>query len=127
MRGMGMRTAPTRQVAFAAMFGLTDEQKKQMKRVLDDEYKNAEPLRKELETSRETIGLAIRDEQSAPVVDQAVSEYSVPVAAMAAAELSTGSCSLNGSAGLSRQPSILARPGAPASQYGTPSAAATSR
>ena len=50
-----------------------------------------------------------------------------PWQAIAAAELSTGSQSLNGSAGRSRQAPSCARPGAPVSQYGTPSAALLQR
>jgi hypothetical protein len=85
--GTGMGPAPTRLLALTAIFVLSDEQKKQVKEILDAEYKAAAALREELAKSRETIGLAIRDEQGQSVIDEAVSEYSTPVGAMAAAEM----------------------------------------
>jgi hypothetical protein len=85
--GAGMGAAPTRLLALTAIFALSDEQKKQVKEILDAEYKAASALREELAKSRETIGLAIRDEQGQSVIDEAVSEYATPVGAMAAAEM----------------------------------------
>ena len=86
-RGMTMGVAPTRLQVLTAILALSDEQKKQVKQILDAEYKAAAPLREELAKSRETLGFAIRDEQGQSVIEEAVSEYAVPVGAMAAAEM----------------------------------------
>jgi len=85
--GMGGFSAPSRMLTLTLMLSLTEEQKKSVKKLMDDEYRAAEPLRKALTTTREPIGIAIRDRAEGPVINQTVSAYAMAVTAMAVHEM----------------------------------------
>jgi hypothetical protein len=89
MRGGGMPggfSAPSRLNSFTLMFSLSEDQKKAVKKILDDEFKAAAGLRAALSSAREPIGVAIRDNQEA-AIPGAIAAYAAAAADMATAEM----------------------------------------
>jgi hypothetical protein len=86
-RGPNLPTPPTTRLGiFATLFTLTDDQKKQVKSLLDAEYKAAAPLRDQLTKSRLALGMAIQTKKSLSEVDAAAKAYADQTAALAQAE-----------------------------------------
>ena len=79
--------AATRMAALTAAFTLDEDQKKQVKTIFDDGYKNAAPLRQSLEKSRTALGLAIQSGKSQAVIDDATQVYAKEATAMMQAEI----------------------------------------
>jgi len=84
-----LKTPPpptTRLGIFAAVFALTEDQKKQVKTLLDAEYKGAAPLRDQLGKARTALGMAIQTKKSLSEVDDAAKQYAEQAAALAQVE-----------------------------------------
>ena len=78
--------APTRLDLMVAAFTLTKDQEKQIKTILDTEYKSAEPIRKLLVAKRTELGMALQTNKSDAEVDAATKQYAQQAAAMTQAE-----------------------------------------
>ena len=76
----------TRMDFLISAFTLDGAQKKQVKSIMDADYKAAKPLREQWIASRTAIGLAIQSAKTPAELDQAVSAHAAQAAAMAAAE-----------------------------------------
>jgi Spy/CpxP family protein refolding chaperone len=84
--GGGMPLPTTRLGMLAMALTLTDTQKKDVKKILDDEFKAAAPLRDGLTKSRLALGLAVQNQKPAAEVDEAAKQYAQQSSAMAQAE-----------------------------------------
>ena len=84
--GMGGFSAPSRLNTIVLMFSLSEDQKKAVKKILDDDYRAAVQLRATLASAREPIGIAIRDNQEASLAG-AIAAYPAAAAEMATAEM----------------------------------------
>jgi hypothetical protein len=95
-RGGGGASAPefggyqqTRLETLTAAFGLSKDQKKALKTLLDDAHKNAASNRDGLVNAHAAIGAAIAGGKSQTEIDAAVKAYGEQAAAMAALEMKT--------------------------------------
>jgi len=79
--------AATRLDILTAAFSLQDEQKKQVKSILDDGYKAAEPLRDALTKTRAVLAKAVQNEKDQAAIDAATTAYAKNATAMAQAEV----------------------------------------
>jgi len=77
---------PTRMELFTAVFALEGDQKKQVKTILDAEYKASSAARDAWTASRLAIGKAIQTGAAPADLDAAVAKHAADSAAMAAAE-----------------------------------------
>lgn len=84
-RGGGNDMPPTRMELLTAAFPLDGNQKKQVKAIMDDEFKASSAARDQWIASRSAIGKAIQA-GAAAAIDQAVAKHAADAAAMAAAE-----------------------------------------
>jgi Spy/CpxP family protein refolding chaperone len=84
--GGGMPQPTTRLAMLTTALTLSDAQKKDVKKVLDDAYKAAAPIRQALSTSRLGLGLAIQNQQPAAELEAATRQYADQASAMAQAE-----------------------------------------
>jgi Spy/CpxP family protein refolding chaperone len=88
MRGGGMAVSnPTRLTLLVSTFKLDDDQKKQVKKIMDDAYKAAKPLREQLKDAREALGDAVQEGGGSLASDALVTAYAKEAAAMADAEM----------------------------------------
>jgi Spy/CpxP family protein refolding chaperone len=85
--GGGRGPAPTRMAIFTAAFTLDENQKKQVKTILDDGYKGAAALRESLTKTRTSLGVAIQTGKSQAAIDEATQTYAVQATAMTQAEV----------------------------------------
>jgi Spy/CpxP family protein refolding chaperone len=83
----GMSAPRPRLAVLTDVFTLTDDQRKQIKSILDTEHKKAEPLRKAIVGARDAVGEAIEADRSSAEVEPAVQAYAVQAAAIAHAEM----------------------------------------
>jgi len=77
---------PTRLDLMVAAFTLTKDQEKQIKTILDAEYKSAEPIRKLLVAKRTELGMALQTNKSDADIEAATKQYAEQAAAMTQAE-----------------------------------------
>jgi Spy/CpxP family protein refolding chaperone len=77
---------PGRLELLTTLFTLTDAQKKQVKSIMDAEYKSSSAVRDQWTASRAAIGKAIQSGAAQPDLDQAVTKHAADAAQMAAAE-----------------------------------------
>lgn len=77
---------PTRLDLMVAAFTLTKDQEKQIKTILDTEYKGAEPIRKLLVEKRTALGMALQTNKSDADIEAATKQYAEQAAAMTQAE-----------------------------------------
>ena len=68
-------------------FALDNDQKKQVKTVLDAAYKDAASIRSELAKARTALAAAIQENKPQADIDAATQHYAVQVAAMTEAEM----------------------------------------
>jgi Spy/CpxP family protein refolding chaperone len=76
----------TRLDLLVAGFTLTKDQEKQIKTILDTEFKAAAPIKKQLVEKRMALGMAIQTSKSDAEIDAATSQYAEQAAAMTQAE-----------------------------------------
>jgi hypothetical protein len=84
--GGGMPMPTTRHGMLSMALTLSDQQKKDVKKVLDDEFKAAAPLRDALAKSRLALGQAVQANQPAAEVEGATKRYAEQSSVMAQAE-----------------------------------------
>jgi Spy/CpxP family protein refolding chaperone len=85
--GGGVSAAlPTRLDLLVAGFTLTKDQEKQIKTILDADYKAAAPIKKQLIDSRMALGMAIQTNKSEAEIQTATQEYAKHATAMTQAE-----------------------------------------
>ncbi len=88
-RGGAATTSLTRMELLTAMFTLDGSQKKQVKSIMDAEFKAQAALRDQWTTSRGVIGLAIQTGRSPAEIDQAVSAHVAQAVTMTTEEMKT--------------------------------------
>jgi len=85
--GGGGVPLPTTRLGMLAMgLTLTDAQKKDVKKILDDEFKAAAPLRDGLAKSRLALGQAVQDNKTPAEVEEATKQYAAQSLTLAQAE-----------------------------------------
>lgn len=84
--GGGMPLPTTRLGILAMALTLSDQQKKDVKKLLDDEYKAAAPLRGSLAKARQELGQAVQANKTGAELDDATKRYAEQSAVMAQAE-----------------------------------------
>jgi Spy/CpxP family protein refolding chaperone len=86
--GFGGPPPPTTRLGMMAMaLTFSDDQKKQVKNLLDAEYKNTAPLRDALAKSRLALGMAVQNKMAGAELDAATKAYADQASAMAQAEM----------------------------------------
>jgi Spy/CpxP family protein refolding chaperone len=93
--GGGMPQPTTRLAMLTTALALSDAQKKDVKKVFDDAYKAAGPLRQTLAKSRLALGQAIQNQKPAAELEAATRHYADQASAMAQAETKALAKALN--------------------------------
>ena len=85
--GGGMPMPTTRLGMLTMALALSDQQKKDIKKTLDDDFKAAAPLREALTKTRLALGQAVQTTKTPGELDDATTRYAEQASAMAQAEI----------------------------------------
>jgi Spy/CpxP family protein refolding chaperone len=85
-QGGGRGGSASRMDLLTQSFSLTKDQQKQVKTILDTDFKSAAPLRDQLKKTREALGVVFEAKKPQADIDQAVKAYAAQVTAMTQAE-----------------------------------------